>query len=60
LIGSTINYLTYADKGASVAQYQYVQIGFSPERLDELDSLAENKDISRSELVRQLVEDGLA
>ena len=58
-MGSTINYLTYADKGASVAQYQYVQIGFSPERLDELDSLADENDISRSELVRQLVEGGL-
>ena len=42
-----------------MVQYQYVQIGFSPERLDELDSIANENDISRSELVRQLVEESL-
>ena len=40
-------------------QYQYVQIGFTDDRLTELDRIADEQDISRSELVRQLVSESL-
>ena len=36
-------------------KYQYVQVGFTPDTLDELDSIAETKEISRSELLRRMV-----
>ena len=40
-------------------RYQYVQIGFEPDTLDELDRIADGENKSRSEVVRRLVEQGL-
>jgi len=37
-------------------RYQYVQIGFTDETIAELDEVAQQKDISRSEAVRQAVD----
>jgi len=42
-------------KQYGVPNYQYVQIGFEPETLDEMDEATDN----RSELVRQAVEEYL-
>ena len=39
--------------------YQYVQIGFEPDTIDELDEIANMKDISRGELVRRMVDSEL-
>jgi len=43
-------------KGECMPQYQYVQIGFTDETLTELDELADELDISRSEAVRRAVD----
>jgi len=40
-------------------RYQYVQIGFTDETIGELDEVAQQKDISRSELVRRCVNEEL-
>jgi len=37
-------------------RYQYVQIGFTDETIEQLDAIAEQKGISRSEAVRQAVD----
>jgi len=39
--------------------YQYVQIGFEPDTIDELDEIANMKEISRGELVRRMVDSEL-
>lgn len=38
-------------------QYKYVQVGFTDDTLEQLDDIANERDESRSEIVREAVEE---
>jgi len=46
------------DIQSRMPRYQYVQIGFEPDTLEALDAIADEENKSRSEVVRECVQEG--